>query len=145
MFNCQREQMFGKSKNFNSKFQFDLSQFTNNIGSSPGITRPNFGSLPPNPTQANGNQQPRRDAHEANSLDASNVDGTQFIFKPFQFHTPDSHVKSSNGISQAASRNPSRFKETFTAAALNPVSSQAVVFNAAKLPKEIVRLRLVDA
>ncbi|GAB5589407.1 hypothetical protein Unana1_04307 [Umbelopsis nana] len=130
--------MFGKSTNFNSKFQFDLSQFTNNIGNAPGITRPNFGSLPPNSSQTNGNvHHPARDPNDHNMQEGSTLNGSPFVFKPFQFHKPDSLSKSANGNLQSSNQNASPPRDEYTAFALNPVSSQAVVFKAAKLPKEI--------
>jgi hypothetical protein len=120
--------MFGKSKNFNSKFQFDLSQFTSNAGGIPELPQPNFGtSLPAKVNDTN-----------SNNMNA-NLNGTTFKFEPFQFKAPQSSFAVPAEHRTTRAQQPSKPNETFVAAALNPVSSQAIVFNAAKLPKEIVR------
>lgn len=127
--------MFGKSKNFNSKFQFDLSQFTNNAGGVPELPQPNFGASVP--TKVNGTNG--RDTNPSN-LDA-NLNGTTFKFEPFQFKPPQSSF-AAPAETNTRSQQPTKPSETFVAAALNPVSSQAIVFSAAKLPKEIVSTTL---
>ncbi|KAM3584795.1 hypothetical protein VKS41_003597 [Umbelopsis sp. WA50703] len=123
--------MFGKSKNFNSKFQFDLSQFTSNAGGIPELPQPNFGtSLPAKVNGTNG-----RDTN-SNNMNA-NLNGTTFKFEPFQFKAPQSSFAVPAEHRTTRAQQPSKPNETVVAAALNPVSSQAIVFNAAKLPKEI--------
>ncbi|KAJ2960547.1 hypothetical protein NQZ79_g4159 [Umbelopsis isabellina] len=122
--------MFGKSKNFNSKFQFDLSQFTNNAGGVPELPQPNFGaSLPAKVNGTNG-----RDTNPSDMN--ANLNGTTFKFEPFQFKPPQSSFAAPAEPNTRAQQ-PTKPSETFVAAALNPVCSQAIVFNAAKLPKEI--------
>lgn len=130
--------MFGKSKNFNSKFQFDLSQFTNNVEASPGITLPNFGSLPPDLNQVNGNTHGGRDKNETTALGGSQLKNAQFKFQPLPLNASQNIEANSFATLHNSSHNSFTPKDTFTAATLNPVSSQAAVFKAAKFPKEIV-------
>lgn len=129
--------MFGKSKNFNSKFQFDLSQFTNNVETSPGITLPNFGTLPPDLNQVNGNAHGGRDKNETSALGGFQVKDAQFKFKPLPLNASQNIDTASFATLHNSSHNSFTPKDTFTAAALNPISSQAAVFKAAKFPKEI--------